>query len=156
MVTIFLTKDDNNNFIFNSLVGTTIEINNTLNTWNSIHFYEWDREKNILKLALKREAKLIKTVEVPIDKNFIQVMEYAYGIEIIEKEDSFLKVWFSKSSKEREEIRRGISLLINKGYETIQEVPIQQKEAFLILYELDLNKFKNSKELIEIVKDSYI
>jgi len=158
MLEILISKDIDGKYNFNSLIGKEFVTGeeNLLSSWDRAHFYEWDKAKSILKVALKNGESLIKAVSIDVNEDFDKVMEYKYDIKFVESIDSIPIALLNKTEKELSEIRSGLSLLVNKGLEKIKDVSIQQKDAFKTLYNLDLNDFDENNNLIDMVKDSYI
>jgi len=160
MLKILINKDLNGNYIFNSLIGKEYIIEdkdkNILTTWNEVHFYEWRKEESVLKIALKKDKELLKTVSLVVGEDFDTIMEYKYDIKFIEEDNSTSTVLLDKTKKELDNIRKGLNLFINEGVEKINGISTQKKDAFKILYNLDLSNFDEEKDLIDIIKDSYI
>lgn len=158
MLNILIGTDFENNYIFTSLIGKEYQIEkpDELTTWDTVEFYEWGKEKSILKMALKKDKKLVKAISLSTIRDFDKVMEYKYGIRFVVIENTNSSIFIEKSKKDLTEIRNGLSLFINKGYTTIEDIQENEKNAFLVLFQIDLSKLSEDTLILDLVKDTYI
>lgn len=160
MLEILINKDSNENYIFSSLIGKEYIIEdknkNILTTWNKVHFYEWKKEENVLKIALKKDEELLKTVSLIVGENFDTIMEYKYDIKFIKEDNLTSAVLLNKTKTELNNIRSGLNLFVNEGFKKINDISAKKKDAFKVLYNLDLNNFDEEKDLVDIIKDSHV